>query len=1480
MACRVFEFNNEDHPEPSLRYQMLFDTIESDMPNKGKALKYNLLDGFPEYFTVNNSGELITKGNIKDPKHIVNAMNVTVARYFKPNGVMQKFLTAKRVGNNVYQISINESFFSPIQTSAKQAYIQKADDNAIRDAFRSMPTAKVATMEEYQEYVSNIPDTMPSMAFTTIPSVQQQIKHLVETFAVAGITVKVEYDDELPTKGKAITRSDNTVDIILNPSLMTEDTHIHEFSHILIDLLGEDNPLVKQALNSVKGTDLYEQISEAYPELSEQALLKETLITAMGIAGAKRQKGKSKIETAINKFIRAIKNFFGISDSAVETLLDKMFSKRLNTAEFTGKLTDEEYNSKVLNRKASDLKDLIGLTAETLRTQLMRLEALPVKNDEVIVQIKAQLAAFEKVSKVEDFMGFIDYMGRIVKLNQESIDYVMKFSDETLKAMDESERFKLLNNLYHIGNNIQDFFGGGENSIAAKLQDVILDKKESARLSNKQEEQLSTMELKVDDLLKKLGRQFKYYREIGVVLKADLLLGYYNTDINDELQVVIDNIKQNKRLINIQRDEAYYKLKDDLKEKRITQEKYEEAMLELNIQQLENKKVGRETLIKELREAQLDKSKYSALMDPLIYSSQVSLQLFSSMLKNKLYQAASDTRDVIDELAPVYREYAEYKGADVNPTEFNDDVLETYTYYIRDEQTGKRKPMELLSFVQPYNVTKFQEAEYQMRKDLKTKYKQPEYGTPEYKEWAKSNDGARFFSEVANWYRANTIVTEEGVKAVADLDKRIKDLNKKIKDAATSPDLLASYEAHRMDLLQQKARMYDSKNEQYKGVAVRPNSKYANPKYEALMSNPNSPAAKYYTAFLKVYQDHQRFGGSQTPHKNDWDTVSYVLPSIEAQGLEKLQSDNYNVFKSTKDFVKREFSFLSTDSSYGDVINANKEQRNKIVPIFFTKPTEARFVSRDIGSTIVLFAGMANTFRRKSEIVGAVIMMRDLVEQREVLETNVHGNPVLSAAARIQGVNRPSRKSGTTSNAFQHLSELIDKEFFGERELREELNAFGKVLSANKIVNKLATFSALNTLALNGLQATNQFLIDNEKLAEEAVAGQFFNTKNLAYAKSTYTRAIMSGESISDAGKFNKETKLARFIQEFDLLGTELGAFADKRTGNRALKALDTNSLFALQHLAEHETAVTRGLAIADTYKGKLKDKDGNVIKNADGSEANLYDVFIKDEKGKWKIDPRVANFKSIQMINRVSALYKKTNQIKTSFDDPMINRRWYGKALLMYRRYFEPGLRRRWGHGHGIHVDTEAEGISEGMYWSFLRYMKESFKKGAKFGSVYQVLTPMEKANVKRTSIEAGLTLTLMAVGTLLIGMMDDDDEEDDYLAAFAAYQALRIQSELTQFYNPMEFYRFAASPTALSKPFINGLELMWHLGTKELPYRIGLRDEDGIYYERKSGKYEKGDLKVTKMLEDLLPILRGIDKTTNPQDALKFFIAPPGAV
>jgi len=1450
---------------------------------------YTLIDNFPDVFTINYDGTVLVKGDIKNPNHGYNVIKKAINNIYNKKDL---FVETK-INSELHTINFNFDNIN-VDTYAKNNPVSNVEEGNVKNYFYENKPKVVVTPEEYKDS-ENLED--PSIVFKSIPHVQDQVNHLVEAFKEAGISITIKYDSNLKNKsgeaikGRVYKESEESATIYLNPVKMGEGTFIHEFSHIFIDLLGEDNPLVKQAYTSLKDTDLYNKIKEAYPELTEKQLLDETLVTAMENSGIRRQEGKTKLEIAINKIIRALKNLFQIEDEAVELLLDKLFSKRLNKNEFKGQISEESKESREIDINYVNIKDLKDKIKVVLQTQLDKLESAVNKNDTDIILIKANLNALDKVNSIDKFTEFIDYLDSISRDNDKIIKSI---KGKDLDKLTEEEKNEMLYDLHKVSNRIADVFGAEENSILSKLELAIIEKTSKNEREGKKSEKLSSMEQKLSKISGKLKSQKKYYLDMGAVIQGSLLLGYVGPGIGTKLENFVENIKSGKRVIDkvAKKHKDYEETKRKYKNKEIKYEEYREALHKMTVEQLEGRKLGLETIVNELREAQTDKSAYSVYMDPMMYSSQTTLQLFTSIIKNKKYQANNDTNDVIDRLAPIYNSYKNSKGSDTDPKKFNEDILETHTYYIKDEKTGFRKAVEMLSFVQPYDITRFNTAEYEMRKNLKDKFKVPKYNTPEYEKWRGSSSSKAYYKEIAKWYRENTITLKSGIEKVREIDERLKDIQNSMRKTAPggaeeNADKYAIYKAHELELVTQRGRLYDSKNKQYKGEAVRPNSKYANSKFNSMLSidentgdfTAKNEAGKYYIGLITEYHKHQSYCGKRIPTKNSWDKYAYVLPSIEAEGLEKIQKDNYNVFKSTKDYFSRGFSFLSTDDSFGAVINANKEQRNKIVPIYFVDPTDAKFVSHDVASTIVLFAGMANQFRRKSEIVGSVMIMRDLLQEREILDTNENGVPFINSVANRLGIKRYHRKKGESNN-FKHLVEFIDSEFFGEKELRSQINIAGRSISANKLTNKLITHSALNTLALNGLQAANQFLIDELRLGQEAIVGQYFNGKNMTWAKGEYTSAILSGQTITDIGKFKKESKLANFILSYDLLGNALSEPGRNRTGSTFIKSISLDNLFFLQHMAEHETAVTRGLAIADSYRGKLKDKDGKVIKNEKGEDANLYDLYIQDEKtGKWGLDPRVANFKDINFINMVSGLYKKTNQIKTSIDDPMFNRRWYGKALILYRRYFQPGLRARWGYKwDDFHLDTETDTITEGMYFTFLRYVKESMSKGNRFSfiSTYKLLDSEEKANVKRTFVEASFMLSMTVIGSMLMAAMDDDDE-DDYVNAFFAYQALRISSELSQFYRPEEFYRFVSSPTALTKPMLNATKLVGQI-FEFAAYKVGISDGEDVFYKRTSGEFRKGDLKLVKTFNDLAPIIRGIEKTKNPEDALKFFIAPPG--
>jgi len=81
------------------------------------------------------------------------------------------------------------------------------------------------------------------------------------------------------------------------------------------------------------------------------------------------------------------------------------------------------------------------------------------------------------------------------------------------------------------------------------------------------------------------------------------------------------------------------------------------------------------------------------------------------------------------------------------------------------------------------------------------------------------------------------------------------------------------------------------------------------------------------------------------------------------------------------------------------------------------------------------------------------------------------------------------------------------------------------------------------------------------------------------------------------------------------------------------------------------------------------------------------------------------------------------------------------------------------------------------------------------------------------------------------------------------------------------------AESPTATITPFKN-IYQVWDVGSKTIAYELGVSPfEEDVLYQRKSGRYEKGDYKIVKEITDVLPIFSGVSKTLSPDEMAKFY-------
>lgn len=1324
-----------------------------------------------------------------------------------------------------------------------------------------------------------------------IKGAEQQITKLQRAFKKVGINTDVIFDTTLDAQGQIVLEN-GVPTIRINPELMEGDVVYHEFGHLYIDLLGYDNPLVQAAIKELKDTALYEEVKARYSELNEEQLNKEVLATAIGLEGARiEKKNPSRLQQFLNKIYRALGKMLGIPQSSAAQLAREMFAGDIRFKEFRGSLAPYVQKSKAEKR----VEKVIGDLREKIQTAITKLEATPNPNPQQLADLKLQRERLEKVESVEDLISFVNYITRYVATADATMENV---ENNYSSDISEDQRLEMMGDIQQISEWIGGFHSGEYSAM-----DGLLELLEDRRLPNNggSQQELDAFINRLTTAMRRMKRLQNRFMDNIIPMQADLLMEYHRPEVNNQLDSLIENIRTNKRRIGLNKKTKEYKeLERQRREKEITPEVFEEKVLELNINQIQSRKIGRETLITELKEAQKNKGYLSYMMDPLIYSSQSSLQMFTTHLKNSIYKAADESRKTKYSLKDIYREYAATRGAGINDAKFNEPILEEHSYYVTDWGASKKGEMKkrkinALSFVQPLNVGVYYQEEFDMLTANAKKYNRPS-NQEELKKWQQTPDAKKYYEEINNWYSQNSSPVEDAQKQFSILTNKLNAINKdKVQAlAANNTDLAGILDAQAAEVQREINSVYDKKRRMFKGRLAQPNpqlQKYRNPKYEALVKNKNSVEYRYYQAVLDQYKKSQSKLGKTNQLRNNWDSFSYILPTVRKSALDK--SLEKGILSAGKDMLEDSFQILETDTEYGVLVGLNGEKL-QTVPVFFTNPVDESDVSRDVIGSVLRFDHMSNMFEQKSRILASVESMRTIIENRGTIEENSSGIPGISQAARkLQGLkNRIVKQDKATNpdNHLRHLNEVIDSVFYGEIDLKNNVDKsitilgkeFNLNLSGTKVARTISLLTSITSLAANKLQGVNQGIIDNERLVEEAVAGEFFGKKNLAWANKIFAGQFLTlkDNAVKDIKAFAADNKMMQAADLFDAFSDFTDRFGVDVSGNRAKKLFSADTAFAYQNAAEFQTALVRMLSLMDSYKGKLKDKDGKVIKNADGKPANLWDVLIKDKNGMYVVDPKVSNFNIMEFRNTLSGIQKKTNQLKGPFDRAMAERRAVGKAVMIFRKYLLPGFRRRFGHGGlgdigYLHVDTETGTTSQGMYFSFANFLAEQ-TKGILNGqpNVWGMMSKQEKSNVVRTTLEIFFGMAAFWLYGVLKGMAADSDDEDDKATLmFWAYQFRRLNTELNQF-RSKEIINTLESPTAAVRPLSNLLDLGNQLIFREIPYALdmgGEQLEKDIFYSRKSGKYNKGDRKLWKKFERAVPLWSGLNK--DAEEAIKWF-------
>ena len=240
---------------------------------------------------------------------------------------------------------------------------------------------------------------------------------------------------------------------------------------------------------------------------------------------------------------------------------------------------------------------------------------------------------------------------------------------------------------------------------------------------------------------------------------------------------------------------------------------------------------------------------------------------------------------------------------------------------------------------------------------------------------------------------------------------------------------------------------------------------------------------------------------------------------------------------------------------------------------------------------------------------------------------------------------------------------------------------------------------------------------------------------------------------------------------------------------------------------------------------------------------------------------------KEMHMLSeRIKGVYQRNHGNYTKTDRSALQQKALGRLALRLRGWLKPGWDRRFARETFAGKDyfNQRMGANIGgnytTAWNFLRAIQKENKNLLvslavlfdKNKNGWEQLPEWKKSNIKRT---LGEVVALVGL-TILISMLGDPDDEDDWMTSMAVYQAYRLRSELRFYTSPAEAFNILRSPAAA-------------LGTTE---KIGKAIDHLLHWDVYERGDRKGELKVKKDIEDLIPYASQIRRMISPQESAEW--------
>lgn len=318
-------------------------------------------------------------------------------------------------------------------------------------------------------------------------AIAEKVETLKRNFAGAGINVEIIFNEELEdteTNARVLPQnSDGSFTIELNPKRVFDDTVIHEFGHIYIDLLGINHPLVQSGIKQLKGSKLWNDVANTYKDLSGDRLAKEVLVTAIGREGVgvfKDSKKQNRLVRWIRNLFNRIARIFGINNNSARELARQMIDSDIQR-KLDGKPSDYIQEQKSKNKAEETASEFIDRKIKSLFKQIdkFRDNRKFRQETEHLINLLDRLEPARGLALIQESLDST-FNGVVKRLNKvEAIDFENLSKDELIKeerraiailynAVTITKSFKDIHNL-----NRSDFVGTEMEEIVNKIKDNL-----------------------------------------------------------------------------------------------------------------------------------------------------------------------------------------------------------------------------------------------------------------------------------------------------------------------------------------------------------------------------------------------------------------------------------------------------------------------------------------------------------------------------------------------------------------------------------------------------------------------------------------------------------------------------------------------------------------------------------------------------------------------------------------------------------------------------------------------------------------------------------------------------------------------------------------------------------------------------------------------------------------------------------------------